>query len=253
MGKLKDETSQQVELANGFHYSPIGIEKLDDDQYTFLIMAYDTTGSVRGFAELMNLLNEKLLSACQKLPKVHNIIVMMVEFNDSIGVKEIHGFKLLTDIDPANDYPEFKPWGGTNLYDAAFMTVEAAITEGARLYDKGYTVNGVIFIVSDGDENSSRKIHDPGEIKVKTDEARRGEKISFLQTVLIGVKDPEITGEVWADEISVRLEEFQLKAGIDKYVDIGDATEESILKLVFDISQITSEVSEGTKSELTFS
>jgi hypothetical protein len=253
--KLKDDQdgSGFVTLQSGFGYSPIGMEKLVEGQYTFLHLIYDKSGSVNSFGDTMKILHETLMEACKNLPTVQNLIIRTTTFASG-SIQEVHGFKLHADIDPAADYPRFDDCiGGTNLYDAIFSSIEACKKEGDRLYDAGYDVNGVVIIITDGAENISNKIHASSEIAALVTSIKRGEKVNALTTVLVGVKDPKDTqNAAWVSLISVALDDLAKEAKLDKYVDIGDATVKVMTKLAWDISQVTSEVSQRVVSQLVF-
>ncbi len=253
MPRLADDTEGKglITLQSGFGYSPIGINRLVESEYTFLHLVYDISGSVDSFGDKMKLLHETIMAACKDLPTSQNLIVRTILF--SMGnITEVHGFELLADLDEG-EFPQFNNcMGGTNLYDAVYAAIESCKNEGDRLYDLRYDVNGVIIIVTDGCENDSRKITDPSNIKEFLANVIRGEKTKSLTTVLVGVADPKITDQGWYDSVSKRLDDFSSNAGLDKYVEIGGATKEVMLKLAWDISQVTSEVSQRVQSQLVF-
>jgi hypothetical protein len=63
-----------------------------------------------------------------------------------------------------------------------------------------------------------------------------------LITVLVALQDPALD---YNDEIVASLERFQKEAGIDQFVDIGDATPQKLAKLANFVSQSISSQSQA--------
>lgn len=195
-------------------------------------IAVDVTGSVSGFADELRRCLITAVESCQKSPRSGNLLVRVVLFSSSIGVEEVHGFKPLGEIDP-NAYPRFSPGGMTNLYDAAFSAVGATNAYAKRLMEQDFLANGIVFVITDGDDNQSKAT-----AKMVAKEMVRGaqgEEIESLIGILIGVN---------AKDYRLRLEEFERETQM-KYLDAGDATKGKLAKLADFVSQSVSSQSQS--------
>lgn len=254
MAKLADDTeSNVVNIKGGFQYSNIGIEKLLATSYTLGTLVVDNTGSLRGRENDLQKIMREIVLKLKEEDTAQNILWRVVVFNAAIGIKEIHGFKLLQDIDPIADYNGLYCEDMTPLFDAVGSSIEATLVEAARLWDEEYAVNAISVFITDGLDNDSKL--DPEDIKQKTDIALRGEKIESYRTILVGV-NPDFDDQSWKDEVTKALSEFHVEAGLSEYVDMEDFTDKAIKKIILQVSSITSDTSKqlgsGGPSQLTF-
>jgi len=242
---------EQFQIAGGpgtFGFSGVRPDELEETEYTLATIAVDVTGSVAGFETELRGALVSAVEACQKAPRAENLLLRVILFSSMIqgGIEEIHGFKLLSQIDPTADYPDLAPGGGTPLFDAAYSAIGATESYAKILTDQEYSVNGIVFIVTDGDDNSS--VVTAGSVAQKVEEIVRNEEVEGVTTVLIGVN---------AAYCQQELEAFQRDGKLTQYIDVGDATPSSLAKLAAFISQSVSSTSQslgtGTPSQqLTF-
>jgi uncharacterized protein YegL len=232
-----------------FQFSATRIEHLGATEYTLATLAVDVTGSVEDFAADMTKAVRTVLDSCKKSPRANNLMVRLILFSTSqrpTGINEIHGFKPLGEIDPSQ-YPELikytdpvpanKPYvrvyGSTNLFDASYSAVGATNAYAKKLMDQEFLANGIVFIITDGDDNASsatmRMIRD------EMDRATKGEEIESLIGILIGVN---------ATNYAPELAKFAATSGL-KFVDIGDATAGKLAKLADFVSQSVSSQSQA--------
>lgn len=239
------DVDAQKTLSN-FEFSGKRIEELGAPEYTISSIEVDISGSVHPFRDDLVKALQNIIEACRKDPKSENMLVRMTTFSDILN--EVHGFVPLEDID-TNNYDNFiNPGGGTALYDATMDAIECTQKYGESLVDMDYNCNAILFIVTDGDENSSR-IGTPQKIINRINAIRQAEKIESVKTVLIGVGD-----EQWVEQY---LQDFQQDAKIDQYVWIGEATPSKLAKLAEFISQSISSTSQalgtgGQSQDITF-
>ena len=212
----------------GFEFSGIRTEHLGATEYTLVTIAVDETGSVYDFADELRQCLITAIEACQKSPRSDNLLLRVIKFSNSFenGIEEIHGFKPLADIDLQNDYPEFLPGGMTPLFDASFSAIGATNAFAKKLMDDEYQTNGIVFIITDGYDNASTTT--PKMVNKEVKKAITGEDIESLLSILIGINAMDYRNE---------LEEFQTEAGIDQYVDAGEATKDRLAKLADFVSQ----------------
>lgn len=226
-------------------FSAIKPENLGATEYTLVTIVCDVTGSVSGFEnDLLNSI-KSVVNACKKSPRAENLLIRFTIFNTNIDEK--HGFKLLSLIDVNNDYKPLRPDGMTALFDATYEAISSSLQYSKTLIDQDFNCNGAIYIITDGDDNSSR-IADMKMIKDKLDESKKSEIIESLITILIGIN---------AQECSNFLSNFQKTSNLTQYVDVGDASPGKLAKLAAFVSKSISSQSQslgsGTASQpLTF-
>ena len=243
MPRLMDteETMQQTG-PGAFQFSGVRVESLGASEYTLVTIVIDRSGSVGNFAkDLLNMV-KTIVEACKKSPKAENLMIRYLTFNQDIV--EVHGFRLLKDIDLDKDYEELDPDGLTALFDASYDAIGATIDYSARLVDDyEFDVNGAVYIVTDGVNN--RGSMTPKSIKDKIAYGVGKEKIESLVTILVGLHDPS---EMWADEVKVSLEAFHKDAELTQFIDAGDATPGKLAKLANFVSQSVSSQSQSLGS-----
>lgn len=169
--------------------------------------------------------------SCAKNPRSDNLMVRRVHFNHSII--EENGFM------PLSNLPSIQPGscgGNTALFDAVYTAIEATLAYSDDLRQNDFSVNGVIFIITDGDDNAS--INNPKVIKDRMEEAIRGERIESLQTILIGVNDTDI-------HLKKYLENFVKESKLSQYVSLGAVDASTLAKLANFISKSISSQSQS--------
>jgi uncharacterized protein YegL len=220
--------------AGSFQFSAIRPEDLGATEYTLATIVLDITGSVSAFAsDLLNMV-KVVVESCKKSPRSENLLLRLVTFNYNYKIVENHGFKLLSLID-LNDYKPFKCEGMTALFDASYESIGATLTYSKTLIDQDFNVNGIIFIITDGDDNDS-KVATLAMIKKKIAESLKAENIESLTTVLIGIN---------TTDCKKFLEDFQVKANLTQFVDVGDATPQRVAKLAGFVSKSISSTSQA--------
>jgi uncharacterized protein YegL len=235
--------NMQAQQVGNFVFSGVRPEKLGSTEYTLVTLVVDKTGSVSGFADELLAMKQAVVEACRKSPRAEFLMIRSVEFNS--GVDEEHGFMELSNTDPAS-YRVPDCYGSTALYDATWNAV-AATNEYARiLSEQDFGVNGIVFVITDGDDNASA--HTPSTIKALAGQGIRNEWLESLNTVLIGVN---------ASQYKNQLTAFQRDGGITQYVEVADATPSKLARLADFVSRSISSQSQslgtgGASQPLTF-
>jgi hypothetical protein len=230
MPRLADENdggmqNYQVGGSN-FTFTAARIGSLGATEYTLVTIAVDVTGSTAGFADELHKMLSTTIDSCKKSPRSDNLLIRVITFSTYIGgVSELHGFKPLSEV-TASDYPRFVPDGLTPLYDATFDAISATVEYGGELMDNEFLSNGIVFVITDGYDNMSDET--PRSIKEQVQKAKLEERLESLLTVLIGIN---------AAQFQDKLEEFRREAGLDQYIDAGDATPGRLAKLAAFVSQ----------------
>lgn len=242
MPKLGDLSVDDVgQTVHGFQYTSVSIDKLGASEYTIVHMVADETGSVSSFKAALENMLVTSVDACKKSPRAENLLYRTTAFSSRSGgvsqINELHGFQLLSALDPAMFKGSLNPNGGTPLIDACLDAVGALYGYGQQLFKKKFICNGILFVLTDGDENASDH-KDPGEIKKMIERIRMENILESLRSILIGVNDSD-------PYMKNYLEKFRKDAGIDEYVSIGDATAGKLAKLAQFVSQSVSSQSQA--------
>lgn len=214
--KLFDENMQTAQ-AGAFSFSGVRPEKLGAAEYTLVTYVGDKTGSVSGFEQDLLETKKAIVLACKKSPRAEFLLFRNTEFNTRID--EVHGFQELMQIDPAS-YVAPNCNGGTALYDATFAAIAATNEYAKTLSDQEFNVNGIIFVVTDGDDTSSIQTESSIEKEIKR--GVQNEWLESLNVILVGVN---------AAQYKHKLESFKNDAKLTQFVEVVDATPQRLAKL----------------------
>ena len=232
---MQDENVEVFKLAGNFTFGGTRVETLGATEYTLVTIAVDETGSVSSFANALSDMLITIIDSCKRSPRSDNLLIRVITFGSQYpqGVNEVHGFKPLADINPA-DYPPIRPGGSTPLYDVMYSAISAMNAYGKKLMEDDFGVNAISFVVTDGDDNAS--VTTPRMIKEENDKAISGETLESAISVLIGIN---------AQAYKTRLSTFKKSAGITEYIDAGTATKQTLAKLANFVSQSISSQSQA--------
>lgn len=249
MPKLTGNETAAGSTASGFSYSGTKIEHLGAIRYTLVNISVDRSGSVAGFkAELVHAL-EEAIKGCQMSPLADCIMVRVTTFADSIF--EVHGFIPVAQLDPASYAGCLDALGGyTALYEAAQEGVEAIASYGERLLEKDYVSNGVVFVITDGEDNRGGRRFTAKTVGAAMESVKRAERLESILPILIGVNVAE-------PSVRQALMLFETDGGFAQYVDAKDVSAKGAAKLGRFISQSVSAQSQslgtgGPSQPLTF-
>lgn len=236
MPRLNDATLDTHKIkGNNYGYSATKMDVLADgaSEYTLVTIVVDTSSSVGGFSkELTNSLKE-VIKSCKYSPRADYLLVRVVTFASQM--QEYHGFKLLEQCN-LDDYDNAINCGGmTALYDASANAIQASSDYAKQLADNDFSINGVIIVITDGENNSSAL--EAKDVKAAMNQALKKETMESLVSVLIGVGvDPST---------SSYLKDFKDEAGFTQYVEIKDANARSLAKLAAFVSKSISSQSQA--------
>jgi uncharacterized protein YegL len=242
---LTDDMASKAITGSNFAFSHTKLEKLSADRYCLGTIVIDVTGSVYRLERQIEGCLQNVVKMCSdpdKNPMADNMMLRVILFSDRFdkGIREVHGFRLIPEI-ATQDYDGIiETRGTTPLYDAAFSAIQATVDFGKDLVDDGYLVNGIAFVITDGEDNSSKMGRQS--VKKAIEDAVRGEHLESFRPVLVGLRvDPQSKTSHWLDL-------FRNEAGFDQYEPIGNADSATMAKLTGWISKSLSSQSQSLGS-----
>jgi len=222
-----------------FGYSAAGIDDLKAPEYTLVTIAVDESSSVSKFKDEMIACIQEVVRACKFSPRSDYLLIRLVAFNGSM--REVHGFKQLIDCD-INDYiGAINPSGSTALFETARNVISATNDYGKQLANSDFEANAIVFIITDGDDNSSSGVS-ASDVGAALNQAMRDESLESINTILVGVGVGSYSG------IGDYLDNFKNDAGLSQYVEIKDANDKTLAKLADFISKSVSSQSQSLGS-----
>lgn len=234
MPKIYDPTLDNHTLTSS-HYGFSGENhtKLGSTEYTLATVVVDTSSSVNGFASDIETFLKTVLKACRDAPRADNLMLRVMEFNDTI--REIHGYTLLSKLKEDDYNGAIRPTGTTSLYDATFNAVEATVAYAKYLDDYQYDkINAVVFVITDGQENRS-SIKSAQLIADQVRNIDQAEVLESIRLILIGLNVNA--------QLDSFLTAFKDQAGFDQYIAVQQADAKSIARISNFVSNTISSVS----------
>lgn len=240
-----NESMQQLQTPSNYGFSATGLDQLGNSgasEYTLATILVDVSGSVQGFAKELEKCLKTILESCKSSPRSDNLLLRVVSFNNDI--REIHGFRLISEINASEYDNTLNPYGGTSLFDAVISASEATGEYGKLLVDQEFMSNGVVYVLTDGCDNGSSAT--PSSIKKTLGRISKEEKLESIAIILImvGTADSGVTRA---------LDKFKNDAEITQFVDMTDLfndakPEKQLAKLAGFVSRSISSTSQALSS-----
>jgi hypothetical protein len=250
---LKDqEDGMEIRTSGSLSYSAAKIEVLKNLASEFVLcdLVGDRSGSLVGFEEELERCQAIAIAGCEQSPQADNLLIRVTEFSTAFsdGVKEVHGYKSIRQIFRRTEqdtddtvyaaikaeYPSIVCGGATPLYQALYSSVRAMLDYAKVLRSNGFSVNGVIFVMTDGKETENTISRE--ELKKYIQAAMQGEGLLTLTIVVIGMNITDPESEKW-------LKLLVGEVGITHYQDGGSLTMHSAAKMGQFITQTITTVS----------
>ena len=224
---LNDDTLERIALTQSHYgYSATRIEDLGAAEYTLATVICDVSGSTSPFVREMEAAVKRIVRACKYSPRADNLLLRIVQFDTTLG--ELHGFKLLETVHEAAYDGALSSGGATALYDATINGVAATANYGAHLANHDFAANAIVFVLTDGDDNSSKQTR--AAVRNALAAAVRDESLESLVSILVGVNDAN-------PQLSQYLMDFYKDAGFTQYVELDDAQPETLARLANFVSR----------------
>lgn len=240
MPRLKPtDDMEQHNLPTGtYGYSAARIENLEATEYTLVDIIVDVSGSVSSFKDDLESCLRAIVEACRHSPRADNLLLRLVSFHTTLT--EHHGYKMLAGCNPDDYLGSLNCGGMTALFDASENAVRAATDYGKKLTEQDFDVNAVVFVITDGGDNSS--VMSATAVGKALKDATHSEAIESLVSVLIGV------GVKAEPQLSQYLKKFETDAGFSQYEEIDQADAKTLAKLAEFVSKSISAQSQSLGS-----
>lgn len=235
MPKIFDPTLENHTLATSHYgFSAENINNLGATEYTLVTVVADSSGSVNSFRNEIEECLKSILKACRYSPRADNLMIRVVEFNNNMN--EIHGYTLLEKLHEDKYVGVIKPHGSTALFDATYNAIEAASSYGQKMNDMDYTVNAIVVVITDGEENASR-IRSAQMIAGQISNIAHSETLESIRTILVGLNVD--------NNLNQYLVDFKTQSDFDQYVAVQDASATSLAKVADFVSKSISAQSQS--------
>lgn len=209
-----------------YQYSAVKVEKLTGtNEYTLVAIVFDESGTTTHFAPAMEQCLHDIIGDLRYSPRANNLLVTDVHFGTK--PREVHGYKLLEDCNPADYIGSYKNGGSTSLYDTCVKVLRAMNETAKRLREQDYDVNGFFVCITDGKDECST--YPDNEVNTAMQECITGENLESLMSILIGVN-------VQTAAFSDYLEKFKTTGGFSQFEKVEDIHQKSFAKIVKFIS-----------------
>lgn len=234
MPRIGDNEDMQNFKAGHFGFSAANPTTLGSTQYTIVTIVVDESGSTKPFQSDMVKALKAIVEACQKSPRADSLMIRLLAFDSN--VREVHGFKPLTTCN-VDSYDTALAGGGmTALYDACEDAISATAKYGETLIKNDLEVNGILFVITDGDDNKSTLTR--ATVRDSLKNAVSEKTLESLVSVLIGVNVVE-------PALAKYLKDFKDEVGFTQFEDIGSATANKLAKLAQFVSKSISAQSQA--------
>lgn len=246
MPKIANVDVENFKLpTSNYGYSAVKPDKLGATEYTLVTIVADESGSVISFKNELEKAVKEIIKSCKYSPRADNLMVRLVNFDHNM--REIHGFKPLSECNEADYDNLIRGGGSTSLYDTAQNSIEAEWHYGDKLTKQDYLVNGIAIVLTDGEDNNSTLT--TSNVAKEVLNATQGEHLESLVTILVGCNT--------SPQLSSYLQKFKDEVGFTQYVDIGNANAKNLAKLAQFVSKSITSQSQalgtgGPSQSLTF-
>jgi uncharacterized protein YegL len=169
------------DLDNHLDFNNFDPDDIQVEETINAVFIIDVSPSTSGYMSDMNAAFNDFVQTMQQSHIHDRLFVSMVEFDDDVRV--VSGFQPIAGVPVTT----FKcRGGGTALYDAVGLGIKNAIDYRENLEKTGISVKTLIFVITDGEDNSSSLR--ASAIKTTLDSIMKSESNAFsFTTILFGV------------------------------------------------------------------
>lgn len=220
-----DEENMEAHNLGGspYGYSGTKITNLTSPEYTLVTIAVDDSGSVETFRSGLEKLITTIAQTLFKSPRADYLLVRVVGFGNQLN--EIHGFKLLSDIQLAVYDGCLNDGGGTYLFGACKNALDSMFDYACQLFENEYKVNGLFYCMTDGDDNMSNRHNiKVSDVSAALKRFKQQEVMESIVSILVGVNIQNST-------LKQYLDSFAKAAGFDHFLSMDDADPKTLERI----------------------
>lgn len=234
MPKLNDTSMEEHQNTGHFGFSAVRLDELGATEYTLATIVVDTSSSVYQFESDLEKTLKEAVRALQYSPRADNLMLRVLKFDSRH--EEIHGFKLLENINLSDYDGVLRCGGSTALFDASVDSIEAIKNYAKQLNSQDVDVNGIVIVLTDGDDNSSSLgVQSVGQAKHA---CLQEEALESVLSILVGVN-------VQSTVLSKYLDQFKQDGKFDQFVELNNADAKTLARLGNFISKSVSSQSQS--------
>lgn len=217
---------------SNYGFSAAKIGSLTAPDYTLATLLVDDSGSVYSWKDKLEECVRRIILSLryvggkpgnQQNDRADYIMVRVVAFGTQL--REVMGFTQLGDIQMSKFDNFLGQGGGTYLFGACKNSLDAANAYAKQLFDAEYKVNGLTYVITDGDDTTSdRDGITASDVGVSLKSAVQSEAMESMVSILVGVN-------MVSPSIKIYLDNFASVAGFDKFLSLDDADDAALQRV----------------------
>lgn len=192
----QDEQNQFALLGGtgGFGISNFDPSSIQEDEVILMGIAMDISPSVGSFEGELNSAFREFVEELQHSHVADKILVKIIEFSETIYDKT--GFMPIKQIDPKAFIFKAKD-SGTALFAGTKKILDATIDYRTHLEATGINVKALVFVITDGQDNSSSRLQvKASDVATTLDNIAKEERNVFsFETILFGIGNSKVDFE----------------------------------------------------------
>lgn len=157
-------------------------ETIQTDETINAVFVVDTSYSIRPWVKALNAAFNDFVAVMQRAHVADKVFVSVLEFNDKVHV--VSGFQPVAHLSQVDFSKRIN--GSTALYDAVYAGLRNAIDYRRNLENSGIETKTLLFILTDGEDNSSSVAPDLVKDLLATMKASEKDAFTF-SSVLFGL------------------------------------------------------------------
>lgn len=226
---MNSQTLQSFMIpGTNYGYTAANVDELGSFENTIATGVFDESGSTSSFKKEMEVCIKEIIKSLRMSPCADKLIYRHIQFDDQM--REHHGFKPLIEC-KESDYEGIWNGGGqTALYNTCVNVLESTKDYAKQHAERRYTVNGIVYVVTDGVNyltSSASKTKE--DVKKSLEETIQSECLESMITILIGISSNQ--------NILKELGELKDFIGFTQFIPIENANQKSLAQLANFISK----------------
>lgn len=175
------------------NYNNFNPEDIQVDETVNAVFVVDVSPSVGTYIHELNHSLNDFVATMQQSHIADKLMISVIEFSHKVSVRT--GFQPIGQTGTLHFKPE---GGGTALYDATLQGLKMAVDYRQNLEASGVTAKTLLFVITDGEDNSSTQSADVVKQALQQIMAHEQNAFSFV-SVLFGVGNAAYFGQAQQD------------------------------------------------------